>query len=156
MHVHVQCTFHWVLGADTTNRSCVCVCLPAEHHTHTHTTSYVHPLDNALKHVITADNSNTHAHTHTHTHTHTLHAHELGSCRRLFSLRWKMSSTNTPFLPRQRIKKQFLSRLISKCFRLMKREFPMLTSTSPSLLFRPIKILRLVIRNSELRPSSLA
>ncbi len=80
----------------------------------------------------------------------------VGSCKRPFSRRKKVPSTKTPFLPLHKMKKAFLSSTISKCLRLTNLEEPMLTSTSPSLLFRPIRIRLLFMKNSKFLPSSLA
>ena len=82
--------------------------------------------------------------------------HEFGNWSLLFSLFWNMSSTKTPFFPRHTRYSWFRSISMSRCRREMNREFPMFTSTPPSLLLRPIVILLLSIRNSKSLPSSRA
>jgi hypothetical protein len=82
--------------------------------------------------------------------------HEFGNCSLLFSLFWNMSSTKTPFFPRHTRYSWFRSISMSRWRREMNREFPMFTSTPPSLLLRPIVILLLSIVNSKSLPSSRA
>ena len=62
----------------------------------------------------------------------------------------------TPFFPLHFIKKLGCSLNISRCTRDMKLEWPMLTSTSPLLLFRPMVMRCFLIVNSKSLPSSLA
>ena len=67
-----------------------------------------------------------------------------------------MPSMNTPFFPLHFIKKLGCSLKISRCTRDIKLEWPMLTSTSPLLLFRPMVMRGFLIVNSKSLPSSRA
>lgn len=82
--------------------------------------------------------------------------YDLGSCSEGPPFLWNTPSTNTPFLPLQVMKKAGWSKNTSRCFLEMKLEWPILTSTSPLLLLRPMVICFWRTRYSKSRPSRRA
>lgn len=80
-----------------------------------------------------------------------------GSCRGGAPLLWNTPSTNTPFLPRQRNENPHgSSKVIWRCRREMKLEWPMFMSTEPCDELRPTVTVRCRMTKSKSRPSSLA
>lgn len=84
------------------------------------------------------------------------HTHVLGSCKGGAPFLWNTPSINMPFFPPHLRKKFGSSYIISKCTLEMKLEWPMFTSTSPLLLFRPTEIRDWRIKYSKSLPSNLA
>ena len=82
--------------------------------------------------------------------------YDFGNSRGAAPFLWKMPSTNTPFFPLHVSKNCLFSKNISKWSLEMKLDSPMLTSTSPLLLFRPIIMCVFLIINSKSRPSKRA
>lgn len=79
-----------------------------------------------------------------------------GSCNGGAPFLWKIPSMNTPFLPLHFIKKLGCSEKISRCTLEIKLEWPMLTSTSPLLLFLPTVMRGFLMVNSKSLPSKRA
>ena len=82
--------------------------------------------------------------------------YDLGNCSGGAPFRWNMPSMKTPFFPLHFMKKFGWSKFISRWTLEMKLECPMLTSTSPLLLFLPIVMRVLCISNLKSRPSKRA
>jgi hypothetical protein len=82
--------------------------------------------------------------------------HDFGNWSAGAPFLWNTPSTNTPFFPLHVMKKFGCSKKISMCRLDIKLESPILTSTSPLELFRPmvIRFCRTMYSNS--RPCSLA